>query len=436
MLNIHVKSGLGGLSGQTERISLRGRGWVWLIALNLFWATLPSWAWSAGFDAKIIPTIVNSAMDSWYKVPVNSAPVFVTAGSIHKDQIFNLLVIFKGYTLDGNGSADIVYDVQTFDPNGKPTEDTAKNLVGYKGKVGNRRLLIMAVEFLKIEFTDSYIPGKYTLKVRGTDRVSGRTFDSVAYIELKPFELPDPFASSTEARDWMRDYHRTPRPDRAIDAVRWLLNTDEEWGREHPDVLTFFRVVYRENPFLLKYVAQSFDTLSPEDKYRFLLLSALAGDRSLEPVMSRKDVDPELRAFYRKAGSVSLPNVTGDITSPEQVDILWAEFSATGKFEPVRKIVGALALKEQAVSPDNGSEKSTGRPVEETRGKDSLDAAYRSVIWSLTANCRKIPLVMKYCTYIYTSEKLDESLKTRLGSVLSHSREEMGGKGRRGKTDI
>jgi len=91
---------------------------------------------SAEFELMVVPTLMDSDMDGWYKIPPNSGPHIHKASEIYQDQMFNLIIFFKGYTADKEKNLHVRYDVQIYDPNGQPTEDRASNLWLIKAQWG------------------------------------------------------------------------------------------------------------------------------------------------------------------------------------------------------------------------------------------------------------------------------------------------------------
>ena len=152
-------------------------------------------------------------------------------------------------------------------------------------------------------------------------------------------------------------------------------------------------------------------------------MSALSGDSELQSFVSGAGKE-EFQKFYNGAKEIKVPDVTGEINSPVQLDILWSEFFTTGKYDPIKKIVSALALKKYKGTLD----KIKAGEIEVTKEvkRDAyLEATYGSAIWSLISNCKQMPLVFKYCTFMYENENLDKDIKSQLGSILRVAQKEI-----------
>lgn len=375
---------------------------------------------AAEFNVMVVPSLMDSDMDGWYKIPPNSGPNIHKAFSVLQDQMFNLLIFFRGYSADKKNNLHITYDVQVFDPQGNPTEDRAEDLLAYQGPMGNPEALILNQDYLKIVFTEKYPFGTYKIKVTANDKNSGKYFTSESSIDLVPFVNSQYFQSQEEVGQWFMEYYKNPSPAKAISAVQNSIQLDTEWLSNNLYILSFFSSVFKKNQFLWKHITNNFYSFSQEDKKRFLLISAISEDSTLVTEIE----EDELINFYNSARNLDLPNTNGKITSPVQLDILWSEFLTTGRYDPIRKIVSALALKEYEGTIDK-IKSGEFEATEEFAQKAYLEATHKSAIWSLISNCKQMPLVFKYCAYIYENENLEADIKNQLGAILRTAQNEM-----------
>ncbi len=390
-----------------------------LLALSLLIFNTTSQA--GKFDAIVVPSLMDSDMDGWYKIPTNSGPNIHRTYSVYQGQMFNLLIFLRGYSADKNMNLHVRYDVQIYDPNGKPTDDKGTDILAYQGPVGNPEALMLNQQYLKIVFTERYQFGTYKIKVIVYDKISGKTFTSETPIKLIPFVLPKKFESQKKVEEWLMGYYRNPTPAKAISGAQAIIELDARWLNENLNMLTFFKRIFSDNPFLFKNIAKHFKSFSKEDQQKFLLISNLAGNLELQPFLIG-DNKEKFENFYNNVKKI--PDVNGEITSAVQLDILWSEFLATGKYEPIRKIVSALALKKYKGTLDkvkSGEVEVTG----EVRKNAYLEATYGSAVWSLISNCKQMPLVFKYCIFIYENEVLEENIKSQLGSILNAAQKEI-----------
>jgi len=151
---------------------------------------------AAEFDAMVAPSLMDSNMDGWYKIPQNSGPKIRIVDRVFQDQAFNLLILFRGYSADKKNNLHITYDLQVYDPQGNPTEDKGSDILAYQGP--NPNVLILSQGVVTIIFTDKYPVGTYKIKVTAYDKIGNKSFTSETPIELIPFALPEKFTSQNE----------------------------------------------------------------------------------------------------------------------------------------------------------------------------------------------------------------------------------------------
>ena len=108
------------------------------------------------FDAMVVPSLMDSDMDGWYKIPPNSGPNIHRASSVYQGQMFNLLIFFRGYSADKDKNLHVRYDVQVYDPKGNPNDDKGTDLLAYQGPMGIPEALMLNQQYLKIVFTEKY----------------------------------------------------------------------------------------------------------------------------------------------------------------------------------------------------------------------------------------------------------------------------------------
>ena len=222
-----------------------------LLFLFLSLVTFLSGSQATEFDAMVVPSLMDSDMDGWYKIPPNSGPNIHQATSVYQGQMFNLLIFFRGYSADKDNNLHVTYDVQVYDPTGNPTNDKGTDLLAYQGPMGSRNALVLNQQYLKIVFTEKYQLGTYKIKVTAYDKNSANTCTSEAAIELIPFKLPEKFKSNQEAGKWLMGYYKNPTPVNAISGIQSIIKLDTKWINDNLNILTFFRIIFSKNLFLI-----------------------------------------------------------------------------------------------------------------------------------------------------------------------------------------
>ena len=104
------------------------------------------------------------------------------------------------------------------------------------------------------------------------------------------------------------------------------------------------------------------------------------------------------------------------MNSGTHLDIQWATFSATGRFEPIKKIIDSLEFSKYsgAVDAYKNSDK-----TEKDREEALLDAIFQAARWSLMSNIEQHDLVKKYCIYSFINDKHPDDVRFWLGVILS-----------------
>lgn len=372
------------------------------------------------FETKIFPSLMDSKMDGWYKIPPNTGPQIHKVSKVYKDQEFKIFLFFRNYEADTNSKVNIQYDLQLLDPGGNPTKSKANGLIGYQGRVSTTKSLLLNQQFTSIVITDEDEYGTYTIKVTAHDNVANTSVTSKETIELIPFELPEPFKNEEDAGEWTMEYYKKINPIKAVNAVQQLVQLDRQWMMNKIGVIHFFTTVYENNPFLFKNLIMDLESYSIEDQKKFILISILSKDRYIPSFIEKSD-NLELKNYYDHYSKMRLPDVTDLIVSPYQLDMLWSEFLSTGKYDPILKIVNSLILTDPKKVIDKL--KKDDPNIDESKISMYLMTTLQSAKWSLKSNCKQIPLVSKYCEYIYANEKLETIVKDQLRTIISNSPE-------------
>lgn len=391
---------------------------IGLIVFSLFLFCSPAHA--ADLDFLVLPSLMDKGMDAWHRVPKDSAELSTT-DEVMRGQVFNLLLPITGYETDQNGQVDLTYDIETFGPDNKIMKsDSDYNILAFKGNLGNKSAILLPKISTSLLFTEVYPLGTYTIKATIHDHISGQKAEKKKTIQLidfthgqKDFSSPDDFGK------WLMSYHQSPKPKLLIDAVK-TIKTDPAWLKEHFGMFSFLRTSFAENNYLFKLAGNAFQSFSKENQKKLLIVSAISGDAHL----ITKTEDPELHKLYGRAKEIEVPEVNGDINDASQLDFLWGRFFASGRYEPLLKIVSALKLYKYEGSMEDIKSGKIKNPSDDDLEKARLESIYLSAIWSLTSNATQFPLVYKYCAYMFEHEEFDTKVKARLAYILNAATKE------------
>lgn len=371
---------------------------------------------NTAFNSIVVATFMDVALDNVYKtLPETGNPVIYGTKQVYPNQWFNLFVAFENYSLNSKKQANIVYDYEVYDPQGNLTTDKDRNLLGSRLTIKNINTVLPSADVVRLMFTDDYPFGLYTIKVKAYDKVSKRTDISETLVELIKPELTNRFSSSADVGQWVMDYHTEFNSIMAVDAALKILRTDQKFLDENMHILTFFKIVFSENAFLFDLVAENFNSYRRDEQAKLIMLAALTKNNSLDRFVKQ---DLEFKKLYKLIRYIKFPRVDREIDSALQLDILWSEFFATGKYQPISKIIASLELRRYAGSINklNAVKKENRTPA---MVKDAeYEAVFSSAIWSLMSNSSNSPLVYKYCAYAFSDINISSDIRNQLGTIL------------------
>ena len=378
------------------------------------------------FDFFVVPT-VDDKLDSWLKMPSKLQPTIHLVDTVYPNQPFSLRILFKGYGLSTLRNAHITYDVQFFDPAGKPTEDRGENLLGYHGPVVrnsnphpntttteqainhesltnspsliNKNLfVIINQQLLKVYFDDTYPAGDYEIKVIATDQLTQKVVSKSRPITLAPFARAGNFASADFFSFWLRNHFRQPDIAKAVFGVLQFFENDLDWMKQNIYLLSFINVLLDDNRWIWDHLVKLYDS-SAEDRKTIIALMALNNYRIPALVNSFNE---EQKSWAEQVANFTLPSTEGRIEKPEQIDALWGHFYATGHLQPVEKIVKLIGPPVSAKAPGN---------VDEERLSELA-------FISLVDNGKEIPLLVNYCVSLLEHGNISGRNKAQLRVAL------------------
>jgi hypothetical protein len=286
-----------------------------------------------------------------------------------------------------------------------------------------RRKFLMAPEPCLVPIGEDLPAGTYTLHATVLDEAAGAAVRTSATFEVSAVSQAEPFANAAAFHAWMLDYYKQPEPARAL---RGLV----QHGGDFADPLArpwseivFFTEIFQANPWLVPHLETRLrdESLSAAQRARLLFLLGLVHEGRPASLPELSDAEA---ALFHEARALPLPGNNDPIVSPEQLDMLWFRFYATGALQPVQRIAELLALSEYEGTLRSLSEH-TG-PLSEGRREAALkDVLFQSARWSLAGNCLEHRSVRKFCIYLLQTGQLEEEAHAQLETVLASVSEEL-----------
>lgn len=354
-------------------------------------------------------TGLDQEMDVWYKTPPDSTPHISSVSDVTKGQKFQIALFFSGYQLDGDDKAHITFAVKVRKPDGSVYFEQ-NNLNGVMRKIVQRDVLLLSETVVGISFDPPDPWGNYTIDITAYDAVAKKSKTKSIEITLSPWQLGNKPGTQEESDKWINDYHVSPKPNEAVYAYIVHCPLTDKKGELAVAGLSIFKVIFQENPYLIDHLIAQIKTASEEQRKKIIIMLHLLGK------LDKIDIPSEISEFRVKATAIKLPDPYGETLSGHQQDMLWAEFLATGRIKPIRKLVTNLEYSKYAGSLD-GYKKS--KQTDEDKLNAYKEALFQSAVWSIKSNCQQYELVAKYCVYLYEHGDLSTEEKKRLGFILS-----------------
>ncbi len=371
------------------------------------------------FDFMIAPTRQDPSLDWWYAVPEGFTPQLNLVSSVAKGEYFNIIPFFKNYGTTSNGQVRITYDIEVLRPDGS-IDESMQQCDGHKG-VASPPNLLAARAVMRLCFDPEDPFGKYTINVTAYDHVSSQTNRQSVAIEQKDFTI-EPLSEQERDELFFR-YSTAPNPSQAFAS---FLQTEHDFIDKDNEPLWsaiwFFKTIFENNEFLIPHLLEAFSGGTPKQQKDIILVFALMGRTDELPTLPS-----EFKAFEQimKAGRV--PSPYSEITTGTQLDMLWAEFFATGRIEPIRQLTTSLTLVKHLGTLDKVKAGELDPKDPEVLRIGMLEAVFQSALWSLRSNCEQSPLLFPYCVNILDSEELEGSAQRVLAMLLQSIAEKQKG---------
>ncbi|MDZ8117589.1 hypothetical protein [Pontiella agarivorans] len=362
------------------------------------------------FECMLAITRQDPSMDWWYAVPDNFEPQITNIDAVHKGEYFCILPVFKNYSTDPGGAAGISFNLKLTKPNGK-TQLDLKELEGHIGLASTPdRLPAQAVVNLCFDAADDF--GDYSVEVTAIDKVSNQTNVQQRVISLQPFETEK--LSKEERENLFFSYVTSPAPSKALAS---FLQIEQSFFNEEKEpiwsAIWFFKTVFERNEFLIPHLLDEYAFLNPKQQKDIIFLLTLLGQTEKLPRLSG-----DMKRFERLMAAGRIPDPYDDITMPKQLDMLWAEFFATGTVRPLRQIVCSLELIEHTGTLERIQSGELDPNELEVYREGMLEAVFQAALWSLKSNCIQVPLVKQYCIGLLLSDELPKPAAATLAMLL------------------
>lgn len=366
------------------------------------------------FDFLMVPSAGDPAIDMWHRTLRHTALAIPEATSVYKGQPFQVVLVFQGFGLAEGGRAEVTYGLRIYGPDGQELL-TDEDLIGVQTDGLEPGVLALSATLVTLLFEPDDPFGRYQIEAMAHDRISGERKKRSAEIDLVPFGQARPLASEESFRNWLISYYLKPDPARALLAYLQYAEIEHPvTGQLDFSQITFFQLLFEQHPFLARALAESYPGSDVATQLKVLFMLAMMDYREADYL---DDLSEPEKAFFESIRMIYPPEAYEELSSPQQLDMLWAEFYATGRYAPVAQVVAGLELAAFEGAPEAFPEGADNEG--KARFKAFREVLLQSVRWSLLNNIRQHPLVKGYCHYILQEGNLSPVVSEQLKTILS-----------------
>jgi hypothetical protein len=196
------------------------------------------------------------------------------------------------------------------------------------------------------------------------------------------------FRNGKELSRWISTYYLSPQPERLTAAINTFAANENSMQR-----------IERLDP-MVHFFAAAIST-QPQ------IQQQLKASNTRRSGNAKEFVD----RIVRKGKHFSTP-VAND---PNDLDVLWSEFYATGKALPVEHITNVLALKADAINLDT----KFWQHVKISEKSKALELLHSSATWSISQNAKNHQTVLAVLKSISADENKDNAIRDKVKGIIA-----------------
>lgn len=371
------------------------------------------------FNVTIKMTPAKAGVDPWQYSLSRNLQRIRTLDTVYKGQKYKAKVFFQNYNIGADGQIDLTYDLRIKDPLGNVYFEH-KDIPGMRASIEDSRMPILASKIVTIVHDPEDRLGQYTYEVTAHDKKSGSSVISSATIRLEEFDMDQGLQNEEEYHKWLQTYYIDPNPAIILPAYlnQAKMDFNSAFGSSEKKGVfiietTFFKTLFEDNEWLAAKLAGAYDAASLHQKKKIIFMLQLLGYGG-DSFFSQLEND--MQAFAARFASFRLVEPLGVPSEPEQIDMLWAQFFATGNIEPVRKIINALNYAEYRNLPSRYNLENVPSSERENLIKGYI---FQAAEWSLRSNSKQHSLIAQYTEYLFLSRELSLVQELWVGSILA-----------------
>ena len=385
-----------------------------------------------GYDLMVFPTLMVNVTDQINFVLPNRGLQITTLSKVERLQPFSFNIAI-GLKEPLAHELKLIGDVAVTAPDGKQTA-VLKDKVLFSLPAGSRGI-IFSKTFLSVSFDPPDKNGKYqftaTLKdPSGKYAVKTQSANVELVDAITDFRMMD----SKEFTNFLTFYYATPQPERLLAALNYFLSEGitelrtKNRATQALPVLWSLAKIFRSNPQFFDELAKMSGTDRPKDQYLAILLYNI-GKEFTEPYKSK--INPHI---LKQMSRYKKPLISDDeeVRFPQQLDLLWGEFFATGKFAPIKRIASALQKKAELSIQEAKTINASGKKLTAKERQNLINHVTRkAALWSLQSNIKQNRLILAgfYLETIFAKKLYpDEQSGSLISGILKNKKSTQGNK--------
>ena len=383
-----------------------------------------------GYDLMVYPTLMVNLTDQINFVMPNRGLQITTVSKVERLQPFSLNIAI-GLEKPLEQELKLIGDVVVTAPDG--TQKTVlKNKELFALPAGARGL-IFSQSYLSVSFDPPDQNGKYQFTVTLKD-TAGKVKKQSAKVELVDTVTNFDMMDFKEFDQLLTYYYQNPQPGRLLAALNYFLTEGviklRSKGKKANalPVLWCFAKIFQHNPQFFDELAKMSDTARPKDQYLAILFYTIGK----EFTESYKDkINPHILKQISRYKKPVLSE-TDEIKFPQQLDLLWGEFFATGKFSAIQRIASALQKKPELSIQEAKALTASGKKLTKAQGQLLINNVTKNAaVWSLNSNIRRGGQLLAgfYLETIYARKLYpDEQAALLISGILKNKKSTQGNK--------
>ena len=395
------------------------------LCLFLFVCVMP---YLSAVECRVGTTLMYDYNEQWNNIPKGRPPVLPSVKSVVKKQYFDVHVFLWEFKV-ANNKADCTYKIKIITPDGKIYYES-KESAAYKGIFAGKSIFKVPNN-LRICFEPKDPFGKYQIEAVIYDKIEKTEASVKCSIELKTMpKTYTPLKIGFNKKDKPKlatNYYRSPQPEKLIPFFLGFCQLQKDLvkakkydkKKQHACnlLMAFCYYTFKNNQYLippLLKIVKNHDIF-----YQRNLVFLLHNLNVKDKLSYYKELGKEAQKFAAKLTKTANPFEFKKIHYSEQEDILWAEFFATGRYLPIKKLAEVMTQLQTNMTIEKF------KKLKKKTAKDKK-LLYEWLVglaarWSLQSNAIQHDLVFYYCETLYLRDIKDSFVKTCLRGILQRA---------------